>query len=94
MARVKLHGPLDGLLKAEFDTRKGELIMRYDGDQVELDEIDCDNLIRLAEFSHSEDQAESDLHEFFLDEVREPAARRMALWFNANYTRLDEYVYA
>lgn len=94
VARLKLHGPLDGLLKAHIDTSTAELTLSYAGETVILDNDDLDRLLRVSVHSRSTDQAEADLAEFFEAEVSITAARRMALWFVANDQILDTHCYA
>lgn len=93
MARTKLHGPLDGLLKAWYDTNAAELTIRYGEDVVTLDEDDCDRLLRVCECAPSDEQAENDLAEFFEGEAPRFVACRMATWFVTNQRQLDNLVY-
>lgn len=94
MAKHILHGPLDGLLKATYSDRDAEMLIRYDAERIELDEDDCDKLLRVIECAPSEQQAAEDLCEFFREVYLSRVAYRIALWFVANAHQIAKHVYA
>lgn len=93
MCKHVLHGPLDGLLKAVYSDRDAQLVIRYADIRCELDETDCDNLLRTIECSASDEDAIMNLAEFFEDEFGKSAGR-VAIWFNGTAHQLAKLVYA
>lgn len=93
MALRILHGPFDGLLKAQYDDHRAQLRIRYAEHCCVLDEDECDNLLRVVEYAPDTDQAVNDLAEFFQGDFG-PLSGRVALWFEVNSCQIAKQVYA
>jgi len=81
---------------ASFDTEGSSLTLRNleIHEAVTLDDWECDNLLRVIDYSPTPDQADADIHEFFTGETRNPmAARRFAMLFTAIAPQLQNFVY-
>jgi hypothetical protein len=81
---------------ASFDTEGSSLTLRNVEihEAVTLDDWECDNLLRVIDYSPTPDQADADIAEFFTDTTKNPmAARRFAMLFTAIAPQLENFVY-